>query len=116
MKKINYWINEDKHSIAIANKLFENEEISNNEKISKKDILRAAKDFVKILRNETIDKNKIKETKERPNYFCSDLYYAMVHRPFELLSRESSLYNQHNDNDIEEYNNYNSFSYYNELA
>ncbi len=116
MNNISYWINEDKHSIAVANQLLEIPEILNDKEISKKDILRAAKDFIKIIRNETIDKEKIKEIKQRPNYYNYDLYDAIVKKPFELLTNEISEYTKYNDNDIEEYNNYKYFSYYNGLT
>ena len=75
MNNISYWINEDKHSLAIANELIE---IYKDKEISKKDILRAAKDFVKIVRNETIDKEKIKETRQRPGYYNYDLFDAIM--------------------------------------
>ena len=116
MNNISYWVNEDKHSIAVADQLMSITEISKDKDISKKDILRAAKDFVKLVRNETIAKEKIKETKQRPNYYNYDLYDAIVRKPFELLTNEISEYTKHNDNDIEEYNNYKSFSYYNGLT
>ena len=73
MSKIK-WINEDKHSILIVDKLLEIEEIQNDKNISKKDIFRAVKDFVNIVRNETVDKQKIRETSQKPDYYTYDLY------------------------------------------
>ena len=115
MSKIK-WINEDKHSILIVDKLLEIEEIQNDKNISKKDIFRAVKDFVKIVRNETVDKQKIRETSQKPDYYTYDLYEAISNKAFELLHYESSEYLKHNDNDIEENNNYKSFNFYNSLA
>ena len=113
MNNISYWVNEDKHSLAIANELIE---IHKDKEISKKDILRAAKDFVRIVRNETIDKEKVKEARQRSDYYNYDLFDAIVKKPFELLTNESNIYTTHNDNDIEEYNNFKFFSYYNALT
>ena len=52
-------------------------------KIFQKDILEL-QDFVKIVRNETADKQKIRETSQKPDYYTYDLYEAISNKAFEL--------------------------------